>query len=250
MPINVFEFDQLMIALPTLLVNGMFTPSPGQNDWLITAVTTGSGLTVILNVLTGPGQPPRIADTPMFAIIGTPEILTGATNAEMFPTPLAGMPIEVLSFVQLNVSLPPVLAENAIAAIGAPEQTVTSVIVLTIGVGLILIVNVFTLAPMLVQVLAVADTVIVPMMSAPVLFAGAVNAMLPVPLATRPIAVLSLVQFIVALPTLLANGILITSAGQNSLLVTAVTIGSGLIVTVSVKVAPEHAGNPPLIGVM
>jgi len=174
MPINVFEFDQLIVAPATLLVNGMLTPSPGQNAWFAIVVTTGSGLTMILKVVTGPEQPFRTADTPMFAIIGVPEMLVGATKAEMFPIPLAGKPIDTLSFVQLNVSLPPVFAAKFIAEMGAPEQTVTSLIVLTIGVGLILMVNVFTLLPLLVQPLEVADTVIVPTMSAPVLLAGAV----------------------------------------------------------------------------
>ena len=92
----------------------------------------------------------------------------------MLPLPLAGKPIVVLSFVQLKVSLPPVLAANGMADIAPPEHTVTSEIALTIGVGLIRIVNVFELAPVLVQLASVAVTVIVASMFAPVLLAGAV----------------------------------------------------------------------------
>jgi len=79
MPIDVFELDHEIVAPATLLVNGIFTPSPGQNEPFNIVVTTGSGLTVILNVVTGPGQLLRVADTLMFATIGAPEIFVGAT---------------------------------------------------------------------------------------------------------------------------------------------------------------------------
>jgi hypothetical protein len=54
-----------------------------------------------------------------------------------------------------------------------PEQTVMFVIELTIGVALIVIVNDFELPPALVQPSFDAKTVMVPTMSAPVLFVGA-----------------------------------------------------------------------------
>ena len=45
-PINGLEFDQEIDAPTTLLSNGIFTASAGQKLCALTAVTTGSGLTV------------------------------------------------------------------------------------------------------------------------------------------------------------------------------------------------------------
>jgi hypothetical protein len=172
-PIAELELVQLIFAPGTLLANGMFTDSVGQNSLLVTAVTTGSGLIVILKVFVGPGHEFLVADTVMVATNGAPVVFTGAVYAPILPVPLAGKPTAVLSLVQLNVSLPPVFAVKLIAEIGASEQATTSAIVFTIGVGLIVIVNVFLLGVPLVQPFRSADTVIEPTISTPVLFAGA-----------------------------------------------------------------------------
>jgi hypothetical protein len=88
--------------------------------------------------------------------------------------PLTGKPTPALSFVQAYVSPPPVFELKVTAGTTAPEHTVTSAIAFTIGVGLMVIVKVFVFNPELVQPDAVAVTVIVPVIAAPVLFAGAV----------------------------------------------------------------------------
>jgi hypothetical protein len=97
----------------------------------------------------------------------------------------------------------------------APEQTVTSLTDATIGVGFIVIVKVLVLPPALVQLRFVAETVIVPTIFEPVLFAGAAKLMLPVPDTPKPISGLVFVQLIDAPPTLLPSGILTASVGQK-----------------------------------
>ncbi len=77
-PIEVLVFVQVMVAPPTLLSKGILMLSPAQKLWLATAVTTGSGLIVILKVWAGPTQPLRVAVTEKLPIIGAPLILTGA----------------------------------------------------------------------------------------------------------------------------------------------------------------------------
>lgn len=74
--------------------------------------------------------------------------------------------------------------------------------------------------------------------------------MSPDPVNARPIKGLEFDHVMLAPATLLANGMLTASPGQNSLFVMAVTTGSGLIVTVRSNTSPEHAGVPPLIGVI
>jgi hypothetical protein len=106
-----------------------------------------------------------------------------------------------------------------------PEHTVISDTALTIGVAFMVIVNVFVLAPALVQAFATAVTVTVPTMSTPVLLAGAVPVMSPLPDANTPIAVFVFVQLMVAPATLLVNGMLITSPAQNDALVIVFTTG-------------------------
>ena len=172
MPMEGFVFVQLSTAPDTLLVSGMLIEAPGQKLWFETAVTTGSGLIVIVNVLAGPVQP-SVAVTLTVPTTGVPLMLIGAVYEAMLPVPLAARPIPTV-LVQLNVSPPPVFAPNVIAEIVPPEQTTMLLTVFTTGVGWIVIVKVFLLEPVLTHVLPVPVTVIVPTMSAPVALLGAV----------------------------------------------------------------------------
>ena len=159
-----------------------------------------------------------------------------------------GRPIARLSLVQLKVSPPPVFALKLMAATVAPEQTVTLLTGFTIGVGLMVMVKLVVLAPALVQEALVAVTVMVPVIAAPVLLAGAVYTIFPVPLKAIPINGLVFVQFMVAPATLLLSGMLTDAPAQKVWLATATTTGSGLTVTVKVNGAPEH--EEELCGVM
>jgi len=81
---------------------------------------------------------------PILAVIGVAVRFKPAAKLAMLPVPLPRRPTDGLSLVQLNVT-PAVamLDPNVIAGIVPPEQTTMFVTALTIGVGLIVIVNVF-----------------------------------------------------------------------------------------------------------
>src|SRR5260221_937014 len=100
-------------------------------------------------------------------------LLEAGWNPAIFPAPAGPKPIAGFVFVQLNVSPPPIFATKLMAAIGAPEQTLTTGMAATTGSGLFVIVNVLTLAPVLVQPFIVAVTVMVPTRADPVAVTGA-----------------------------------------------------------------------------
>lgn len=231
-PMRVFEFVHESVAPATLLESGTLIGSVGQKLTLAIAATTGSGLIVIVNATAGPTHRVFVAVTVIVATIAAPEIFTGAVYPAMFPELLAGRPIAILSLVHAKVSPPPVLAEKVMPAIGAPEHTATFATAFVIGVGLIVMVNDLAFPPVLVHEFAVPVTVIVPVMFAPVVLAGAEKFRSPVPLAARPIDGLVLVQLRVAPATLLNRGTDIASPGQAETAATAVTTGSGLTVIV------------------
>src|ERR1044071_1181513 len=84
-PIARFEFVHLISAPGTLLARGMFTSSPGQKSASTIAVTTGSGLMMILND-TGKLEHEFFAPvTVMLPIIGEPEMFVAAVNEGMSP---------------------------------------------------------------------------------------------------------------------------------------------------------------------
>lgn len=151
--------------------------------------TSGVGFTVMVNVLSAPGQPAADGVTAMIALTDVVPLLT-AVNGLMFPLPLAGKPIDVLLFVQLNVvpATPPV---NVIRLVMAPLHTLSFAGCATFGIGLTVMVNVSGVPG---QPAAVGVTVMVAVTGVlPLLLA--VNAgIFPVPLAARPIEVLLFVQ--------------------------------------------------------
>jgi len=136
-------------------------------------VPTGSGRTVIVKVLVGPGHRFLVPITETVATIGELVVLEAAAKAVMLPVPLGRRPIDASSLVHVYVTPELMLDPNDGTVTMLPEQTVMFVMALTIGVALIVIVNVFELPAALVQLLFAANTVIVPTISAPVLFAGA-----------------------------------------------------------------------------
>ncbi len=88
------------------------TVTPAQNAWLAMELTCPAGFTVIVKVLEMP-----VHDTPLFEKIGVTVILavTGdgpglfAGKEGIFPVPVAGSPIVVLSFIQVYSVVPPEL---------------------------------------------------------------------------------------------------------------------------------------------
>lgn len=81
----------------------------------------GDGFTVMVNVLTAPGQPPADGVTVMMALTAVVPLLM-AVNGLMFPFPLAGKPIDVLLFVQLKV-VPATVPVNVIRLLRSPLHT-------------------------------------------------------------------------------------------------------------------------------
>lgn len=163
---------------------------PLHTVWSATGSTVGIGFTVIVNDLAVPGQPFLTGVTVMVATVGMVPVLL-AVNETISPVPLAAKPMEVLSFAQLYV-VPLTAPVKAIAEVEALAHTVWLDTVFTVGIGLTVIVNVFTVPvqPLLVGVTVMVATDAV----APELVA--VNAAIsPVPLAARPVVMLSLVQW-------------------------------------------------------
>ena len=134
--------------------------------------------------------------------------------------------------------------EKAGMVIVAPGQTGLMVIGATEGVGLMVIVKAMVSG----QSSNVANTVIVAVILAPVLLAGAVHGgMFPVPEAPRPIAVLELDQEKEApVGVLVKAGIEIRSPGHTEMFETCVITGAGLIVMVKETGLPGH---PSSVGV-
>ena len=157
------------------------------------------GLTVIVNVRGVPTHvaAPNVNDgvTVMVATIGSAEVLL-ATKEAIEPVPEAARPIAVLLLVQLYVTVPPVLEEvNEMPLVVAPLHTATLLTAFTAGVGLTVMVKDLTDPTQLIPPLAsVGVTDIVATAGADPVLTPVNDAMLPVPEAASPIAVLVLVQ--------------------------------------------------------
>ena len=157
--------------------------------WFAGCITPGVGFMVIVNVLEGPGHPATAGVTVIVAETGALVALT-ALNGAMFPEPLAGKPIKVLLFVQVYV-VPLTDPVNNIAFVGAPLQKAWLAGCATFGIGFTVIVNV-TGGP--IQFAAHGVTVIVAMAGVSAVLTAVNDRILPLPLAPRPIDVLSFVQ--------------------------------------------------------
>jgi hypothetical protein len=157
--------------------------------WLLTALTVGVGLTVIVNICGVPKQPFALGVTVTEAITGLLLELV-AINDPILPVPVAASPIEVVLFDQLNV-VPETAPVNTTADVAAPLHTVWFAGDVTVGVGLTVYEYVVAMPE---HPLATGVTVILAITGVvPPLFA--VNEpILPTPLAARPTDVLSFVQ--------------------------------------------------------
>ena len=190
---------------PVLIVeNGISTLSPSETTMSTVEFTWAVGLTVISKGVAGPVQltPPfsNIGVTVIVAITGFVPVLIDV-KAGMFPVPEAAKPIEVKSFVQLNVVVPFILAvENSTKDVSNPFETIWLPTEFTWPVGLTVISNVIG-SPTLVSppFSKLGVTTIVPDIGASVVFVAVIS-MFPVPAFERPIAELSLVHVYVIVP--------------------------------------------------
>ena len=148
-------------------------PEPLQTVASSVVLTTGSGLTVTVKLITGPVHVPFVPVTVIVPIIAEEPVLIAAVKAPMFPEPPAAKLINGLLLIQVKVSPPPVLAVKLIAPTVPPEQTTMFGTAVTTGEGSIVIVNVFEFAPLLVQPDEFAVTVMVPVIAAGPALTGA-----------------------------------------------------------------------------
>ena len=137
-PVAVLLLTQLKAALVVPTKDGTTTELPEQVTILIGAVTSGMGLTVIVNDWFVPAQPFNVGITLMLETMGLVTIC--AINAAISPVPLAVKPVVMLSFVHENVA--PVLPLNTIGLDKVPEQTIASEIAAKVGKGFTVNVNV------------------------------------------------------------------------------------------------------------
>ena len=212
------------------------------------AMIFAPGFTVIVKVLGVPTQvtPPKVelGVTVIVAVIGNNVGLI-AVKPAIFPMPAAPNPIVGSLLVQLNVVVAVGLVKFT-AAVVEPAHTVWFAIAFTVAVGLTVIVNVIA-APVQVPPGPVGVTVIVPDIGAAVPFVAVKLAMLPVPAAARPIAVLLFVQLNTVPATEPVN---VTAAlglpAQSVWLPTPFTFAAGLTVIVNVIDVPTQV-TPPLL---
>ena len=162
--------------------------APLHTTWSAGSTTVGVGLTVIVKLSAVPLHPPNTGVTVIVATTGATPPFTAA-NAPILPVPEAASPIDGVSLIQLKVA-PPVPTKFT-AVVLAPLHTTWSAGSVTVAVGLTVIVNTsgVPLHPANTGV-----TVIVARTGTAPPFTAAKAAMLPLPLAARPIDGVSFVQ--------------------------------------------------------
>ena len=111
-----------------IVEKGISTLSPSVTTISTVGFTCAVGFTVISNGVAGPVQltPPfsNVGVTVIVAITGLVPVLI-AVKAGISPVPDAANPIEVKSFVQLNVVVPfTFVVENSTKAVSNPFETI------------------------------------------------------------------------------------------------------------------------------
>ncbi len=186
-----------------------------------------SGLTVMVYCFLAPLHPFNVGSTSTVLVIAEAVVLV-AVKEGVLPVPLPDpKPTAVLLFVHAYVD-PDGVVENTEAATTSPLHGVKLVSVLNVGVGFIVILNVFA-KPGQPSKVGVTDTV--PSMSTPVAFEGAVYAVMsPVPLAAKPTLILVFVH-----PNVAPVGVLTNTAGATlsvaHLLIAAGWVNTGILLT-------------------
>ena len=170
----------------------------------------------------------------MVAVTGVVPVSTAAKEA-MLPVPLAPRPIDVLLLVQLYVVVPPVVGvENVTAAVLAPLHTVWLLTVFTLPDGFTVMVKVVAVPVQVVPlVVSVGVTTIMAVTGALPVFTAVNEAILPVPLAARPIDGVLFVQLnVVPASAPLKVTAVVAALLQTTWLLTAITVGVGFTVIV------------------
>ena len=189
-PMAVLLFVQLN-AVPETVSLKLTEPVvvPLQTVWSGGSLTVGVGFTVMVKDWGGPVHPLAEGVMVMIAMIGLLVELV-AVNDGILPLPLAASPMAGLLFVQLN-AVPETVSLKLTEPVVVPLQTVWSGGSLTVGVGFTVKVKDWGVP---VHPLAVGVTVMVAMIGLLVELMAANDAILPLPLAASPMAVLLFVQ--------------------------------------------------------
>ena len=218
--------------------------APLHNIWLPGSggFTTGVGFTVIVKVIGAPVQlTPPLVNVGVTVIVAVTGLLVGfnAMKLAILPMPAEPRPMLVLLLVQLYVVVPPVLAVlKLIAAVGALLHTVWFAGVFITAVGFTVIVNVLGVP---LQPLATGVTVIVATTGAVPALVAMKLAILPVPLAARPIEGALFVQLYTVPATAPLNVTAAVAVPLHSTwFATALTVGVGFTVIVKVLGAPAQ----------
>lgn len=162
--------------------------APLHKTWLA-GFTIGEGFTVMVKLCAWPAQLFANGVIVIVAVTAALVVLI-AVNDGISPTPLAGKPIEALSLFHVKL-LPLIVPVKAITLVAEPLHKVWSAGIITSGVGFTLIVKVID-GPG--QPPAVGVTVIVAITGTLVVLIAVKDGIFPLPLAVKPIDVLSLVQ--------------------------------------------------------
>ena len=155
---------------------------PLHKAWSAGCTTSGIGLTAIVNILGVPVQPLKVGVTVIVAVV-TAAPLVVATNEGISPVPLAANPIAVLLLLQLY-TVPATAPLKLMAVVLLLLHKVWSTGCATLGIGLTVIVKVLDGA---VQPFEEGVTVIVAIACDTPLLDAWNDAILPVPLAGKPI---------------------------------------------------------------
>ena len=179
------------------------------------------------------GEAPAVGVTVMVALIGVEPVLVAVKEA-ILPEPLAAKPIAVLLLDQLNEA--PAEPEKAGIVTVAPSQTAWSAGSVTVGNGLTVMVKVCGVPG---QPAKVGVTVIVAVTGDVVALVAVKAAILPVPLAAKPMLVVLFVQLKVAPAVPLKLTAVVPALAHTVWSVGSVTVGSDVTVTWCVSVAVQ-----------
>jgi hypothetical protein len=196
-PIAVLLFVHAYVVPVKLLVNaGTFMVVAGHTAILLNCVTVGVGYIVTVKLIVLPTHPfVDVGVTTIVPVIFEVVPFAGAVHEFISPVPEAPKPIDVLLFVHVYV-VPERFPPKAGIAMVAAGHTAMLLKCVTVGVGYMVTVKLITVPE---HPFKVGVTFIVPVIFAPVPFAGAFHPeIFPVPLAPNPIAVLEFVHEYVA----------------------------------------------------
>lgn len=156
---------------------------------MLTGLTDGVGLTVMVKVIGVPGQPFAVGVTLIVATTAVPPVLV-AVNTGILPVPLAASPMLAALLVQAKV-VPVTDPPKVIAEVDEPLQYDTLLTCVAVGVGFTLMVKTSGVPE---HPFATGVTVIVAVTGAVPVFVAVNDEIFPVPLAPSPIDVALLVQ--------------------------------------------------------